>query len=170
MHKPDILFANAGGHVRLPSTPLNDRADGGHLLVNPPREVWERTALTPRELIDWTFLVAATADAMLATLPQLDDGCINYWEAGNWALNRAAAPAGSKSPRQHRKMHLHLLGRSRNATHPDWQWGESPRFPPFTDYKAWSAQFSPLTADECGAIKVRIEMLLATKYLLPVCE
>ena len=25
--------------------------------------------------------------AMLDVLPQLENGCINYWEAGNWALN-----------------------------------------------------------------------------------
>ena len=28
---------------------MNHRRDGGHLLVNPPREVWERSELTALE-------------------------------------------------------------------------------------------------------------------------
>ena len=50
---------------------------------------------------------------MLATLPQLKGGCINYWEAGNWALHGDADPRGPKTPEAHRRVHLHLLGRQR---------------------------------------------------------
>ena len=42
----DLLLSCAGGTVTLPARPLNHRRDGGHLLVNPPREVWERSELT----------------------------------------------------------------------------------------------------------------------------
>src|SRR5215207_10515198 len=71
------LIECAGGTVALPAQPMNHRSDGGHLLVNPPRPVWERTELTPRELALWGCLVAATAKAMLETLPQLSGGCLN---------------------------------------------------------------------------------------------
>ena len=33
---------------------------------------------------------------MLETLPQLDGGCINDWEAGNGALNNETEPKGAK--------------------------------------------------------------------------
>ena len=76
---------------------LVDRSDGGNLIVNPPRDVWERSELTPAELVAWSFLVAATGRAMIDVLPQLEGGCVNYWEAGNWALHHDAEPAGPKT-------------------------------------------------------------------------
>lgn len=164
MNENNVLFVGAGGAVLLPTTPLNGRQDGGHLLVNPPREVWERSELKAEELMHWSFLVAATGEAMLNTLPQLADGCLNYWEAGNWSLNTAAPPIGIKNPSDHRRVHLHVFGRSRTARHEDWQWGESPRFPSYVDSKKWSSQFELLTSEECALISARIEKLLREKF------
>jgi diadenosine tetraphosphate (Ap4A) HIT family hydrolase len=158
------LLRCPAGTVELPALVLCDRADGGHLVVNPAREVWDRTDLTPEELTGLSFLVAATARAMLESLPQLADGCINYWDAGNWALNAEADPPGQKSGPRHRRMHVHLFGRSRSARHPDWQWGEAPGFPPFAKRGEWASGFSTLTADECGAIVARTQEILATTY------
>jgi len=162
------LFTHAGGSIVRPTKLLCDRADGGHLVVNPPRPVWERSVLTPDELVAWSFLVAATGQAMLETLPVLQGGCLNYWEAGNWALNDLAEPIGPKQPRRDRRMHLHVFGRSRHALHPDWAWGESPRFPTYADSDAWSAQFAPLSHGECEAIARRIGELLHTRYAFPM--
>jgi len=158
------LLLHPSGSVELPAKVLCDRADGGHLMVNPPRPVWERTALDADELAAWSLLVAATGQAMLETLPQLRDGCLNYWEAGNWALNDLAAPVGPKQPQRDRRVHLHVFGRSRDARHPDWAWGESPRFPTFADSDRWSAQFAPLSAGECDALVERTRTLLLTRY------
>src|SRR5260370_2950070 len=99
----DVLLSCEGGTVSLPLMPLNDRQDGGHLVVHPAREVWERSELSPVELTHWSFLVAATGRAMLDALSQLAGGCINYWEAGNWALHDLAAPPGPKNPHEHRR-------------------------------------------------------------------
>jgi phosphonatase-like hydrolase len=161
-----ILFSCDGGTVVLPDRRLTlvDRADGGHLIVNPARDVWERRDLTRNELANWSALVAATAAAMLDTLPQLAGGCINYWEAGNWALNDEADPPGAKDPVMHRRVHLHLLGRSRTAADADWQWGEAPRFPRFRDRHAWAARFAPLTLEECDAIVARVAIHLHDRY------
>ena len=159
-----LLFAGAGGTVTLPTMPLLDRADGGHLWVNPPYDVWERAMLSAADLTQWSFLIAATAQAMLQSLPQLAGGCINYWEAGNWALNDAAEPIGEKAVHDYRRVHMHLLGRSRTAQHPDWQWGESPRFPNYIDAKQWASAFAPLNADECQRIKTALVEILAQKY------
>src|SRR3954465_4561251 len=111
MSSPTVLFTCDGGTVCLPAADLVlvDRNDGGNLIVNPPRDVWERSELTAQELTHWGFLVAATGRAMLDTLPQLAGGCINYWEAGNWALNELAEPRGPKTAPTHRRVHLHLL-------------------------------------------------------------
>jgi diadenosine tetraphosphate (Ap4A) HIT family hydrolase len=156
------VFSFPGGSVSSPTTTLCDRADGGHLIVYPAREVWERSELSPLELAHWSYLVAATGRAMLDVLPQLRDGCVNYWEAGNWALNDDALPPGPKNVQESRRVHHHIFGRSRHARDPDWQWGEAPRFPPYLHTKAWSQRFSPLSAEECAALSVRIEQLLSS--------
>ena len=61
------LFAGSGGRVVLPLGEglLIDRADGGHLCVEPPRPVWERSELTAEELTHWSFLISATGRAMI---------------------------------------------------------------------------------------------------------
>lgn len=143
---------------------LVSRLDGGNLIIEPPRSVWERSELTAEELERWSALVAASGRAMLDVLPQLDGGCINYWEAGNWALNENADPPGPKRAPDHRRVHLHLLGRSRKATHPAWRWGEAPRFPDFADRFDWAAGFERLTAEECRAVVSRVEQLLEERY------
>ncbi|MBX7183513.1 MAG: hypothetical protein K1Y01_00040 [Vicinamibacteria bacterium] len=159
------IYRGAGGEIVLPAPlVLVDRLDGGHLCVNPPRDVWERSELTREELTQWSFLVAAAGRAMLETLPQLHEGCINYWEAGNWSLNDQAEPAGLKIPRRHRRVHMHLLGRSRSARSPDWKWGEAPRFPDFAERFSWAASFRPLEPEECHAVVARTVDILRTAY------
>jgi hypothetical protein len=101
---------------------------------------------------------------MIDTLPQLDGGCINYWEAGNWALHDDAEPVGPKDARTHRVVHMHLLGRSRSAVDESWRWGEAPRFPPFADRLTWAARFEPLTLAECRAVVDRAVELLGDRY------
>ncbi len=161
-----ILFNCRGGHLALPDkgAALVSREDGGNLLVIPPRDVWERSELTPDELTHWSFLVAAAGQAMLRILPQLDGGCLNYFEAGNWALNFAAEPRGLKTGPDHRRVHLHLLGRSRNAADPSWQWGEAPKFPDYADRKVWASKHELLSAAECRSIVTEAERVLRERY------
>jgi diadenosine tetraphosphate (Ap4A) HIT family hydrolase len=161
-----ILFSCNGGHLVLPdrASLLASREQGGNLVVHPPRAVWERSELTPEELTHFGFLVAAAGRAMIDALPQLQGGCVNYWEAGNWALNEEAEPNGRKEPRAHRKMHLHLLGRSPASTGAAWAWGESPIFPRFADRTSWAAAFERFTAAECYQIVSRTDARLRTIY------
>jgi hypothetical protein len=163
------IFTCPGGDVVIPDRELVlvSRQDGGNLIVIPPREVWDRGELTSVELMLWSFLVAGTAKAMLSVLPQLEGGCINYWDAGNWALNDQAEPKGPKMGRGYRKTHLHLLGRSRTATAPSWRWGEAPKFPDYVDRTAWASKFERLTAIECRNILARTEALLTADYGMP---
>jgi hypothetical protein len=160
------IFTCHGGSIVLPDRTLVlvSRQDGGNLIVIPPREVWERSELSPVELTLWSFLIAATGKAMLDVLPQLDGGCINYWDAGNWALNERAEPIGPKTAREYRRVHLHLLGRSRTATDPSWRWGEAPGFPDFTERYGWASKNERLSAEECRNIAARVETLLQARY------
>ena len=161
-----VIFKSDAGEVALPdeASVLNDGDDGGHLIVDPPRNVWDRTALAPDELTSWSFLVASAARAMLETLPQLQGGCINYWDAGNWSLNDLAPPEGPKIPPQHRVMHLHLFGRSPRSESPFWQWGEAPFFPHFVERVAWAADHRRLSPAACAVITNRIGEILTTAY------
>jgi len=161
-----ILLRSTGGFLTLPdrASLLVSRENGGNLVINPPRPVWERSELTVSELASFACLVAAAGRAMIDALPQLAGGCVNYWEAGNWALNDEAEPRGRKEARTHRQMHLHLLGRSPASTDPAWAWGESPRFPVFAEKLSWAARFERLSVDECIAIVGRADSLLRGKY------
>jgi hypothetical protein len=164
-----VLLRTSGGELCLPDprTIMIDRADGGQLVVNPPRRVWERTALDRDELVAWNLLVAASGRAMLECLPQLDGGCVNYWDAGNWALNDAAEPPGPKPGPSFRVLHQHVIGRSPRSGDPDWRWGESPFFPAFADRFAWSRGKAPLTAAECAAVVARAREVLIGSYGVP---
>ncbi len=163
---PETILRCIGGEVALPEANLVlvDRADGGNLIVNPPRDVWDRSELTPVELTKWQFLVAATAKAMLLELPQLDGGCINYWDAGNWSLNEAADPRGPKNGRAHRHVHLHLLGRSRHAKSASHAWGEAVLWPAYAERFEWTKDFKRLNDDECKRIVDRTIALLRDVY------
>lgn len=164
MIQHEIVRLEGWGVVGTPSRPMNQPEDGGHLLVLPPRRVWDRTALQPQELVQWSLLVAATAAAMLSCLEVLRDGCLNYWEAGNFALNDLSPPAGPKDPRTHREMHLHLFGRSRRASHPDWKWGQSPRFPRYEDSGPWCSQFSAFDDATRARLGNELRAVLARSY------
>ncbi|MEO8025186.1 MAG: hypothetical protein ABI823_01850 [Bryobacteraceae bacterium] len=164
-----VLFRCSGGTLVLPDPALVlvSREDGGNLLVNPPREVWDRSKLSPEELTAWSFLAAAVAAAMLDALPQLEGGCINYWDAGNWALNDQAEPQGRKHPQEFRRVHLHLLGRNPRSTNPSMRWGEAPSFPDFANRHEWASGFKRLRPDECAHVVAQTERLLQDSYRMP---
>jgi len=156
-----VLYKGAGGSVIVPKSVFLDREDGGHLIVRPPTDVWEASELAPAQFIQWQFLVAATGRAMIEVLPQLEGGCVNYFEAGNWALNQAAPPKGPKRAPEHRSVHMHIFGRSRSARHPSWRWGEAPRLPDYKDRQAFMRGFAPLEEKECKAIMKRARGILS---------
>jgi diadenosine tetraphosphate (Ap4A) HIT family hydrolase len=159
------IYKGAGGTVVLPKMVFLDRADGGHLIVNPPRDVWEQSELSALDLAHWCFLVGAIGRAMIDVLPQLEGGCVNYFEAGNWALNDAAPPKGKKKRAPgYRRVHMHVFGRSPQARHPSWRWGEAPRLPDYQDRKRWAAGFAPLNPAECKAIVKRAAEILTKRY------
>jgi len=160
-----IIYRGAGGTVVLPKMVFLDRTDGGHLIINPPKEVWEASELSALDHSHWCFLYGAIGRAMIDVLPQLDGGCVNYFEAGNWALGDAAPPKGKKKRApDYRRVHMHVFGRSPRAKHASWRWGEAPRLPDYKDRKKWAAGFAPLEKKECDAIIRQAKILLKRRY------
>lgn len=158
------LLSFAGATLCVPRHPMIDRKDGGNLWVMPPRPVWDRSELEPEELVAWCYLIAASGRAMLEVLPHLSGGVINYWEAGNWALNEAAEPRGPKVGHLHKRVHMHLIGRSPTATDPDWAWGEAPVYPPYERMQEWWSAKENLTVPEQRAVAVKANEILISKY------
>ena len=64
----------------------------------------------------------------------------------------------------YRRVHMHVFGRSPQARHPSWRWGEAPRLPDYKDRQRWAADFEPLTAAECKAIVKQATQLLKRRY------
>ena len=160
-----ILFSCNGGHLVLPdrASLLVEPRERRQPVVNPPRAVWERSELTPAELTCFAFLVAAAGRAMIDVLPQLEGGCINYWEAGNWALNDEAEPKGARTRGRIARCTCICSAEAR-VDRSGVAWGESPRFPRFADKESWAAAFERLTAGECYQIVSRTDTLLRTTY------
>ena len=159
------LLTCPGGTLCVPVHPMIDRANGGNLWVMPPRPVWDRSELSAEELTQWSFLIAASGRAMLGVLPQLKDGVINYWEAGNWSLNDRSAPEGvKKTGPAYKNVHMHLIGRSPASTDPDWAWGEAPYYPTYKDHHAWWQDKENLNREEQKVVAVETLRLLIEKY------
>jgi len=60
-----------------------------------------------------------------------------------------------------------VLGRNRRSAHPDWRWGESPKFPRWADMAAWASGFEALTPAECEAVAGRVQVLLDGRFRMP---
>jgi hypothetical protein len=143
------------------------RLDGGNLIVLPPREVWDRSELTPAELTQWSFLVAATARAITRRFAAarrrmhqlLGRGQLAAQPTGGATRSEewARAPQAAHAP----------AGRSPTATDPSWRWGEAPNFPDFADRHTWAEKFERLNAEECRNIVARAESLLRERYGVP---
>ena len=109
------LFATQLISISLPKTPLNCQLDGGHLVVQPRRNISDRIDCSEREAIE---LMAASMLAARAMYSVLKVEKVNYQEMGNWSLD-ATEPA---------KLHIHIFGRQRQQRYQ--QRGESIRFFP----------------------------------------
>lgn len=166
-----MILETRGGSLCDPDHPMIDRANGGNLWVIPPREVWDRSELELDELIEWSVLIAASGRAMLEVLPQLKNGVINYWEAGNWSLNDHSEPKGAKKTGvAYKKVHVHLIGRSPSSTDPDWKWGEAPFFPTFEDHHQWWKHKENLTHQELKGVAEKARDILIQKYQVDATE
>ena len=136
--------------VSAPERPQVSRGDGGHLIINPRRTVEDRTQLDREQAIELVKLTMVTGEAMKTVLARkgIDIGRINYQDNGNWR----------------HELHVHLYGRSRNATIQPW--GTFLQIPPTREaFNAKMGNLEPLNAHDARELGAEIARLLGTdKY------
>jgi len=136
VHQSIDLFSTELVTISTPSTPLNCRLDGGHLVVEPRRVIRDRVDCTDKEAIE---LMAASMLAAKAMYAVLNVEKVNYQEMGNWSLDNLATA----------KLHIHIFGRHHQQRYQ--QRGESIRFFP-AGHSIYSDVYQPHTLEQTDAL------------------
>src|SRR5882672_2626934 len=126
--------------VISPEFPLNDRDDGGHLILIKKAPVTDRSDLSWQEAIDFMRISMAVGRAMYDVL-KIER--MNYEDLGNWGLDE---PGGAK-------MHLHFFGRSREQIH---QIRGHHMFLYPKGHKIYEGHLKPFTEEDVARLKVRV--------------
>ncbi len=149
------IFDSANFIVRIPEKPHVDRADGGHIIIDPKIPWEDRTQLSLPLGIELDRLTTMMGEAMREALNQrgVDVARINYQENGNWR----------------QELHVHLYGRARSAK---WQpYGHALHFPHPSEQPEFYEGLHPLTAEDIDAIREEIKRLIVTdkyrNFLMP---
>ena len=145
-----MLTVHRSAHFEIvvPERPHVTRRDGGHLIINPKVAVEDRTHLTREQAIELVKLTMVVGEAMKTVLTRsgIPIGRINYQDNGNWR----------------HELHVHLYGRSRDATIQPW--GTFLQIPPTREtFNAKMGNLEPLNADDARELGAEIERLLGIK-------
>ena len=143
-----IVYESLHFEIVVPERPPVTRGDGGHLIINPKVAIEDRTKLTRIQAIELVKLTMVAGEAMAAVLTRkgIPIGRINYQDNGNWR----------------HELHVHLYGRSRNATIQPW--GTFLQIPPTREaFNARMGNLEPLNAEDVADLRAEIERLLATE-------
>lgn len=100
----DMVYEDRYFKVINPSSPLNCRDDGGHLILVKKEQVTDRSDLTVQEAVDYMRISMAVGKAMYDVL---GIERMNYEDLGNWGIDNSGGA----------KMHLHFMGRAHEQTH-----------------------------------------------------
>ena len=134
--------------IVVPERPHVTRGDGGHLIINPKVPVADRTKLSREQAVELVKLTMVAGEAMTTVLTRrgIPIGRMNYQDNGNWR----------------HELHVHLYGRSRNATIQPW--GTFLQIPPTREaFNAKMGNLEPLNSDDVHELRAEIERLLATE-------
>ena len=143
-----IVYESVHFEIVVPERPHVTRGDGGHLIINPKVAIEDRTKLVPDQAVELVKLTMVAGEAMAAVLTRkgIPIGRINYQDNGNWR----------------HELHVHLYGRSRNATIQPW--GTFLQIPPTREaFNARMGNLEPLNAEDVADLRAEIERLLATE-------
>jgi diadenosine tetraphosphate (Ap4A) HIT family hydrolase len=141
-----FIFQSRSFAVEAPDQPLIDRADGGHITINPITPISDRQQLTPAAAIELMRLTIVTGQAMQTIMKNhgVNIGRINYQDNGNWSVFKPEGPV----------MHIHIYGRAINAiTQP---YGQTLYFPHRDVHPEFYQAFKPLMKIECVEIGMEI--------------
>ncbi len=131
--------------------PEVSRADGGHLVICPKREIvnrWDFDTKRAKELMRLSMIVG---EAMIKAMNNrgIPVERLNIHDDGNWAIGTKEGP----------KFHLHIYGRAKNSIHQ--KRGESLYFPD-KKTKFWM-KLEPLNAKDIEKIVKQINKISKKK-------
>ena len=145
-----LVYEDKYFQVVSPEFPLNDRNDGGHLVLTKKTKVTDRSDMMHQEAIDFMRISMAVGKAMYEVL---GIERMNYEDLGNWGIDD---PGGAK-------MHLHFFGRAREQMH---QIRGHHMFLYPKGHKIYHGHLEPLNSDDLKKLRVKIEDILkGDKYL-----
>ena len=143
-----VVYEAVHFEIVVPERPHVTRADGGHLIINPKVALEDRTKLSREQALELVKLTMLAGEAMKTVLTRkgIPIGRINYQDNGNWR----------------HELHVHLYGRSRNATIQPW--GTFLQIPPTRDaFNASMGNLEPLNAEDARDLRAEIDRLLASE-------
>ena len=140
-----VIYGTTHYVVVAPERPHVDRADGGHIIIQPRERVVDRTQLSAEQAIELMRLTMIVGQAMAEALNArgIDVGRINYQDNGNWGVFRPEGPA----------LHVHLYGRAVSARAQPY--GEALYLP--KRETGFYEGVQPLDEGDVAAIRERIE-------------
>jgi diadenosine tetraphosphate (Ap4A) HIT family hydrolase len=146
-----IIFESENYIVEAVDQPLVDRADGGHVAINPKFTVSTRQGLTPRQAIELMRLSIVAGEAMTKTMiaQGIEVGRINYQDNGNWSVFKPGGP----------QLHLHIYGRARNAR--IQKYGQACYFPHRDENPEFYQNNRPLLPEDVRLMKEKMDRLMA---------
>ena len=89
-----VIYETESFIVSSAETPLVDRNDGGHIIIEPRIKISTRQDLTPKQAIELMRLTIVVGEAMEKIMNQngVDIGRINYQDNGNWSVFKPQGP------------------------------------------------------------------------------
>jgi diadenosine tetraphosphate (Ap4A) HIT family hydrolase len=130
---------------------LIDRADGGHIVIEPKEQVRDRQALSAALAIELMRLTVVTGEAMTTVMNKhgVDIGRINYQDNGNWSVFKPEGPF----------LHVHLYGRAKSAK--VQHYGQTLYFPHRDEQPEFYAAVKPLSQADVIGIRDEMNRLIA---------
>jgi diadenosine tetraphosphate (Ap4A) HIT family hydrolase len=146
----NVVYEDKFFVVEAPESPLNDREDGGHLIMRKKEKVFDRSDMTVEEAIDFVRVSMIVGKAMYRILGVER---MNYEDLANWGLDDIGGP----------KMHLHFFGRAQRQVH-QIRGQHISLFP--RGHPIYEGHLRPFTADDVMRLRADIEEIShEEKYL-----
>jgi len=148
-----IIYESGSFIVLSADTPLVDRNDGGHIIIEPRVKISTRQDLSAKQAIELMRLTIIVGAAMEKVMNQngVDIGRINYQDNGNWSVFK---PQGAH-------LHYHLYGRAKSAK--IQKYGQTLSMPHIEENPEYYKELKPLSDEDVSEIRNEIELLLKEK-------
>lgn len=144
-----VIYETGSFVVLSAETPLVDREDGGHIIIEPRIKISTRQALSAKQAIELMRLTIVVGEAMEKIMNQngVDIGRINYQDNGNWSVFKPQGP----------HLHYHLYGRAKSAK--IQKYGQTLSMPHIEEKPEFYKDLKPLSDMDIIGIGNEIELL-----------